>query len=124
MPQTDDFDSIREPGPDRRDNVASAGLDPDTWVELEQWRAERGLSRSEGTRRLLRAGIDAQTDDSLTARLSLGLGLALLTAGSAALAANGQYRIALYLAAALGLATVFEPQIVTARELLVDRIRR
>lgn len=57
MGETDDFPEPREPGPDRRDNVTSAGLDPDTWTELEDWRTDRGLKRSEATRRLIRAGL-------------------------------------------------------------------
>lgn len=57
MGETDDFPEPREPGPDRRDNVASAGLDPDTWTELEGWRTERRLKRSEATRRLIRTGL-------------------------------------------------------------------
>ena len=60
MPQTDDFPQPREPGPDRRDNVASTGLDPDTWTELEEWRTENQLKRSEAVRRLIRTGLEAE----------------------------------------------------------------
>lgn len=54
MAETDEFPSPREPGPDRRDNVASAGLDPDTWEDLEEFRVEHRLKRSEATRRIIR----------------------------------------------------------------------
>lgn len=77
MGETDNFPEPRDPGPDRRDNVASAGLDPDTWEELEAWRTERRLKRSEATRRLIRTGLDAEeTSNHISApTLIAGLGL-------------------------------------------------
>lgn len=122
MAQTDDLQSARDPGPDRRDNVASAGLDPDTWVELENWRVDRGLSRSEGTRRLLRAGLEAETDDGLTARALAGFGLGLLTVGAALLGASGQLRVATYLGIAIAIGVIADPWINTASAYLRDRI--
>jgi hypothetical protein len=65
MGETDDFPEPRDAGPDRRDNVASAGLDPDTWDDLEQWRTERRLSRSEGTRKLIREGLYGDNRDPI-----------------------------------------------------------
>jgi len=65
MGETDDFPEPREAGPDRRDNVASAGLDPDTWDDLEAYRTERRLSRSEGTRKLIREGLYGDNRDPI-----------------------------------------------------------
>lgn len=88
MGETDDFRTPTEAGPDRRDNVASAGLDPDTWDELEAWGTDRRLSRSEATRKLIRAGLEAKNTDW---RDRAGTAFALLIAMSypTLAAANG-----------------------------------
>jgi hypothetical protein len=83
MAETDDMPEPREPGPDRRDNVASAGLDPDTWRDLEAWRVDRRLKRSEATRRLLRAGLrgaSGQRRPILIGGTAAGAGFALIYA--------------------------------------------
>jgi len=51
----------REAGPQRRDNILTVGLHPDTWREFEDWRVERDLEPSEAARRLLRRGLDEDT---------------------------------------------------------------
>lgn len=89
MGETRDFPEPREPGPDRRDNVASAGLDPDTWAELEKWRTDRRLKRSEATRRLLRAGLDRERRDTVAARAAVSVSLATLMGLTTVLGASG-----------------------------------
>jgi hypothetical protein len=88
--ETSEID-IDESGEGRRDNVASAGLDPSTWDQLEAWRQEEGIAyRSDAVRRLIRAGLDLeQKQNSLRLRLvsiAIFLGVAGLPVG---LAANG-----------------------------------
>lgn len=72
VPDTDNFPEPREAREDRRGNVTSAGLDPDTWKELENWRTERRLKRSEATRRLIRTGL---TGEAARRRPILGAGV-------------------------------------------------
>jgi len=74
MGESGDFPEPREAKADRRGNVTSAGLDPDDWDRLEQWRTERRLSRSEATRRIIRRGLD--TTDSTRQAVSLASGVA------------------------------------------------
>jgi hypothetical protein len=59
-------------GSDRRDNLVQAGLDPDQYLRFEKWRRERGISKSEAVRRLLRDGLETGSD-----RLSAALGVSL-----------------------------------------------
>lgn len=48
----------REPGNDRRDNVVSAGLSPDTFEDFEQYRVSEGINNSsDALRRLIREGL-------------------------------------------------------------------
>ena len=69
MGETPEIDT-REAKKDRRDNVASSGLDPSTWNELEQWRRDNQItSRSDAVRRLIRDGLDAQTPDGIKQRV-------------------------------------------------------
>ena len=75
MGNDDDFGETRPAGPDRRDNVASAGLDPDTWDELEEYRTDHRMSRSETTRQLIRDGLDGP-DRTTAAGISVALGIA------------------------------------------------
>jgi hypothetical protein len=70
--------------------VASTGLDPDTWTELEEWRTERGLKRSEGTRRLLITGLEAEKEEEPpNTTLSTGL----LWAGSFLIATKVEWTL-------------------------------
>lgn len=79
MGETPEIDT-REAKKDRRDNVASAGLDPSTWNELEQWRRDNQItSRSDAVRRLIRDGLDAQTGDSLQQRAAVAASIAVIT---------------------------------------------
>ena len=80
MGETPEIDT-REAKKDRRDNVASAGLDPSTWDELEQWRRDNQVtSRSDAVRRLIRDGLDAQTPDSIQQRAAVAASVAIITA--------------------------------------------
>lgn len=48
----------REPGPNKRDNMVSTGLSPDTFQDFEEYRAENNLtSKSEAANRLFRSGL-------------------------------------------------------------------
>ena len=102
----------REAGTDRRDNVASAGLDPGTWNELEQWRVDEGItSRSDAVRRLIRDGLDAQTPDTFRQRVLVAASLAVIM-----LIPIMMYRLGgwPYVAALVGLTVVYvllRPQI-------------
>ena len=112
MAETDDFPEPRDAGPDRRDNVASAGLDPDTWDELEGWRVDRRLKRSEATRRLVRAGLDATDDDNpLRDRLGSAFAVLLMTGYPALAAANGRTDLAFGYVAFVAALPIFEPQL-------------
>ena len=69
MGETPEIDT-RDAGQQRRQNVASAGLEPGTWNDLEQWREETGIgSRSNAVRKLIRDGLDAQTPDGIKQRV-------------------------------------------------------
>lgn len=110
MAETDDFPEAREAGSDRRDNVASAGLDPDTWDELEAWRVDRRLKRSEATRRLIRTSLDATDDgDTLRDRLGLAFGVILLGGVPTATAASGDTAFAFGYVASIAAVVIFEP---------------
>lgn len=86
MGENNDFPDPREAGPDRRDNVASAGLDPDTWDDLEAWRTDRRLKRSEATRQLIRQALYGDERD--TVRLGAAVaGIAFIAASAAGEAA-------------------------------------
>jgi hypothetical protein len=90
VPETSEID-IAEAGENRRENMASAGLDPSTWDRLEVWRQSEGISyRSDAVRRLIRAGLDRERkENSLRLRL-VSIAIFLGVAGlPTALAANG-----------------------------------
>lgn len=120
MAETDDFPEPREPGPDRRDNVASAGLDPDTWEELEAWRTDRRLKRSEATRRLIRAGLDATDENTLRDRLGSAFAIVLLAGYPAAAAANGRANLAYGYVVFLAALVLLEPQLRRLWERFLD----
>jgi len=51
----------REPGPQKRDNVVSTGLAPDTFRDFEEYRSDNNLtSKSEAANRLFRSGLDVE----------------------------------------------------------------
>jgi len=51
----------REPGPQKRDNVVSTGLAPDTFRDFEEYRADNNLtSKSEAANRLFRSGLNVE----------------------------------------------------------------
>jgi len=53
VPETTEIDT-REPGEKKRNNVASAGLPPDLWRDLEEYREENEIpKRSDAVQRLL-----------------------------------------------------------------------
>ena len=114
MGETDDFPEPRDAGPDRRDNVASGGLDPDTWDELETWRTERRLKRSEATRQLLRAGLDAETGGGWRDRAGSAFAALLVTGYPTLAAANGATDLATGWIALVVAAVLFEPWINSA----------
>jgi ABC-type transport system involved in Fe-S cluster assembly fused permease/ATPase subunit len=79
MGETPEIDT-REAKKDRRDNVASAGLDPSTWNDLEEWRRDEQItSRSDAVRRLIRDGLEAQTPDTLRQRVIVAVSVAVIT---------------------------------------------
>ena len=122
MAETDDFREPRPAGPDRRDNVASAGLDPDTWDELEEWGTDRRLSRSEATRKLIRAGLDAETDTGWRNRAGGAVALLIATGYPTLAAANGATGIAAgWIALVVG-AVLFDPWIDAARDRIPNPI--
>jgi hypothetical protein len=116
MAETDDFREPRPAGPDRRDNVASAGLDPDTWDELEEWGTDRRLSRSEATRKLIRAGLDAETGTGWRDRAGSAFALVVVTGYPTIAAAGGATEIAVGWIAVVALAVLFEPWIGAATD--------
>lgn len=92
----------REPGTDRRDNVVSAGLSPDTFEDFEDYRVENNIpNSSDALRRLVREGLDPH-DKTLgqLSRASFVAGIAYLTVlfavdAAAAGAVGGAYISAL-----------------------------
>lgn len=56
----------KDPGPNRRDNLIQAGLDPDVFEEFEEFRVAREFSTSEATRQLVRQGLE---DEDLSERI-------------------------------------------------------
>jgi hypothetical protein len=118
MGETQDFPEPRDAGPDRRDNVASAGLDPDTWDELEAWRTERRLKRSEATRRLIRAGLDADTDDRLRDRFALSVFALGVTGYPAAAAHFGRPQVAAAFVVVVAALPLLRPYLPAPNDLL------
>lgn len=56
----------REAGPQKRDNVVSSGLAPDTFRDFEEYREENDLtSKSEAANRLFRSGLEAEQADGV-----------------------------------------------------------
>jgi len=56
----------REPGPQKRDNVVSTGLDPDTYRDFETYRVEKELtSTSDAAHRLIRAGLKTERESGI-----------------------------------------------------------
>jgi hypothetical protein len=113
MAETVEIDT-REAGGERRDNVTSAGLEPSTWNELEQWRdREQITSRSEATRRLIRAGLDDlnPTDDGvkLSDQLITALATLFVIGYPVGAAAVGETRLAVGYVASVTLLSFFEP---------------
>ena len=111
MGESRDFPETREAKPDRRGNVASAGLDPDDWDELEAWRVERRLSRSEATRRLIRQGLEAATDEQWRERAGRAVALFIIAGYPTAAAAGGRVDIAAGWLVLVTAAILFEPWI-------------
>jgi hypothetical protein len=65
MSETTEIDT-REPGEKKRNNVASAGLPPDLWRDLEEYREENEIpKRSDAVQRLL---TEALADDEAERR--------------------------------------------------------
>lgn len=84
-----------EAGDERRDNVTSAGLEPSTWRRLEQYREDREItSRSEATRRVIRAGLDEiypqDSGVSVLDQLITGAAVVLLLGYPVAAATTGE----------------------------------
>jgi hypothetical protein len=113
MGERNDFPSPREPGPDRRDNVTSAGLDPDTWHDLEAWRTESGLKRSEATRRLIKTGLEHADDgeEGITDRLASAVAIILLTGYPTVAAADGRLGTAAGFIGLVAVLIILKPQL-------------
>lgn len=96
MDESKDFPEPREAKADRRGNVTSTGLDPDDWDELEAWRVDRRLSRSEATRRLIRRGLEAtdKSEPNLTDQLISAAGAAVLVGYGVLAASAGETTLA------------------------------
>lgn len=73
MGETADTGEMREPGEKQRDNIVNGALHADTFREFEKYRVEHGLNSSEATRRLIRAGLDAQDQSKSPDVLAFGL---------------------------------------------------
>jgi hypothetical protein len=95
-------DETVEVGPRRRDNHVQAGLDPDQFEQFERYRIDRDISAAEAVRRLLDAGLDAETQPQRAILLlSLGAGVTFvwgeLTGNGTAVAVIGGVHIMLTL---------------------------
>jgi len=103
--------------------AVTSKVSPDLRDRIDDAREEKE-SRSAAIRRLIRAGLEAQTDDTLWTRAVLAVGLAFLMLGSGSLGARGQYSIVVGLAVVLAAVTIAAPQVSAAGELLTDLLRR
>ena len=86
--------------------------------------AEEGEPRSACLRRLIRNGLEAETDNGLGTRATLGASVALVMVGSAALSAAGQTATVAALAVGFAVAILAAPQLNDAWRYLLDRLSR